>query len=279
VTVPTLDRAVDQLCSEAVELARAAAVEVGGGDVGEHVGCAPAVGLDVVDRPRAADGGADAEDLGADVMATEGIAVDHSFACAHPGYRGWRWCVTVARAPDDTVVTVDEVVLLPGPDALLAPPWLPWSERLRPGDLGPGDLLPTAPDDTRLVPAYADPDALDRPEAFAPGLGRARVLSAEGRDDAAERWHVGPGGPEAPVSRQAPDVCARCGFYVPLAGPLGQAFGVCANALTDDDGRVVSADHGCGAHSEAVEPLPLAQADAPPPLVDDHRYEYEVVPT
>jgi hypothetical protein len=40
-------------------------------------------------------------------------------------------------------------------------------------------------------------------------------------------------------------------------------FGVCANAFANDDGRVVSFDHGCGAHSEArlhkrnlPEPLP-----------------------
>ena len=39
--------------------------------------------------------------------------------------------------------TVDELALLPGPDALVAPPWVPWSERLAPGDLGVGDVLPT----------------------------------------------------------------------------------------------------------------------------------------
>ncbi len=39
-------------------------------------------------------------------------------------------------------------------------------------------------------------------------------------------------------------------------------FGVCANGNANDDGRVVSFDHGCGAHSEVQlakkhEPLPL----------------------
>ena len=38
-------------------------------------------------------------------------------------------------------------MLLPGPDALLPPAWVPWTERLRPGDLGVGDLLPTDEDD------------------------------------------------------------------------------------------------------------------------------------
>ena len=35
-------------------------------------------------------------------------------------------------------------------------------------------------------------------------------------------------------------------------GPLGRVFGVCANEFAPDDGRVVSLDHGCGAHSEAA---------------------------
>ena len=57
----------------------------------------------------------------------------HLFACLDPAYTGWRWAVTVARASRAKVVTVDECVLLPGPDSLLAPDWVPWSERVRPG--------------------------------------------------------------------------------------------------------------------------------------------------
>ena len=68
-------------------------------------------------------------------------------------YGGWRWAVTVARAPRAKIVTVDESVLLPGPDSLLAPAWVPWQDRLRPGDVGIGDLLPASADDERLVPS------------------------------------------------------------------------------------------------------------------------------
>ena len=46
--------------------------------------------------------------------------VTHDFACLDPAYRGWRWAVTVTRASRSKTVTVDEAVLLPGPDALLA---------------------------------------------------------------------------------------------------------------------------------------------------------------
>src|SRR5262249_9139625 len=121
---------VDKAVAEAVDLAREAAIAEGGSSVGEHLGVEP-----VGQR-----------------------AAMHYFASTLTGYRGWRWAVTVARASRAKLVTVDEVVLLPGEGALLAPEWLPWSERLQPGDLGVGDLLPTAPDDDRLVAAYVESD-------------------------------------------------------------------------------------------------------------------------
>ncbi len=91
-----------------------------------------------------------------------------------------------------------------------------------------------------------------------------RTLSLEGRELAAQRWYDGDGGPESPLARSAPDSCTTCGFLVRIAGPLSEMFGVCANGDANDDGRVVSFDHGCGAHSEVRlakkhEPLPLPE--------------------
>lgn len=54
----------------------------------------------------------------------------HYFECLKKGYRGWRWVATLARSPRARSATVCEISLLPGPDSLLAPPWVPWSERL-----------------------------------------------------------------------------------------------------------------------------------------------------
>ncbi|TDD60038.1 DUF3027 domain-containing protein [Actinomadura rubrisoli] len=202
--------------------------------------------------------------------------VTHFFESLDPAYNGWHWAVTVTRASRAKVVTVSEVVLLPGDDALLAPPWVPWLERLRPGDLGPGDLLPTAPDDVRLIPGYTEvDDAIDREAAWELGLGRVRVLSREGRDEAAVRWYEGVAGPRAPIAASAPAQCSTCGFFVALAGELRQVFGVCANEYAPDDGRVVSADHGCGAHSEAVS-IPAA-SEHNPPVIDE--LGYDVVPS
>jgi len=225
VAAGTQTRKLDTVCAAAVDVARAAAVEVAGAQVGAHVG-------------KRAEG--------------ERV-VTHSFEATVPGYSGWYWAVTVARVSRSKAVTVDEVVLLPGEAALLAPAWVPWSERLRPGDLGPGDLLPAELDDWRLVPSYvASDDPAVEEVAFEVGLGRARVLSREARLDAAERWYAGDGGPETAMARNAPGRCGTCGFLLPIAGSLRAGFGVCGNEMATADGRVVSVEHGCGAHSEAT---------------------------
>ena len=65
--------------------------------------------------------------------------VTHRFEAFVPGYSGWQWYATVARVSRSKEVTVCEVGLLPGAAALLAPEWLPWSERVRPEDSQPED--------------------------------------------------------------------------------------------------------------------------------------------
>jgi hypothetical protein len=301
----------DETCAQAVDLARAAAEEMAGpAGVGEYLGAT-----------------ADGDRL-----------VTHQFRSLDPAYRGWCWAITVARASRSKYVTVSEGLLLPGSEAILAPDWVPWRERLRPGDLGPGDLLPAAPDDARLVPmATLDgddgltdwgesswavpgaelaglvaagedededvPDAADvadvadgadddvtgaavaatRAAAQARASAvpdtvplRARVLSSIGRDDTALRWYTSEHGPKTPLAHAAPGLCASCGFYVRLAGPLGQVFGICANAYAPDDGRVVSVDHGCGAHSEAVF-APSAEQPLRP-VIDELGYDLVDMP-
>jgi Protein of unknown function (DUF3027) len=264
---------------EATDLARAAAEELAGvGHVGDHVG----------------------------VVADDERVVTHLFKCTDPAYAGWRWAVTVTRASRAKTVTVDEVVMLPGPDSLLAPDWVPWSERVRPGDLGVGDLMPAAGDDERLVPVSmleGDDGVLDWDDSAewdqggevaqslalatvagaevatdGPALalgGRSRVMSAIGRDTTAVRWYSSEHGPGTPLARAAPGPCVTCGFLTPLAGPLGRVFGVCANEYAPDDGRVVSLDHGCGAHSEAVSTRP---GGANAPVIDEVGYDLVDMP-
>jgi hypothetical protein len=229
----------------AVDAARSALLEdVDAADVGDHLGAA-----------------AEGERV-----------VSHLFACTRRGYTGWRWSVTLARAPRQKAVTVDEVVLVPSDEAIVAPAWVPYRERIQPGDLSPGDLLPVSDEDPRLVPTYffgddpldADEKTQIREVAQDLGLGRVRTLSVEGRELAAQRWYDGDGGPDSPLAQSAPHRCRTCGFLLRVAGPLSETFGVCANGDANDDGRIVSVDHGCGAHSE----VRLAKKHEPQPLPD-----------
>ncbi|CCH77121.1 conserved hypothetical protein [Nostocoides japonicum T1-X7] len=237
----------DATLAAAVDLARAAAEGVAEpGTVGEHLG------LQMVQ----------------DRVGT------HFFACTSAGYPGWRWAVTVARIPRSKTVTVDEANLVPGEGALLSPPWVPYADRLAPGDLSVGDVLPYRPDDPRLehgFEATGDED-VDQMAFWELGLGRPRVLSAEGREEAAQRWYDGENGPTAEMAVRAAEHCTTCGFYLPMAGALRHAFGVCANEWSPSDGRVVSLDHGCGAHSEVdvVRPEPEALTA---PILDDLRVD------
>lgn len=94
---------VDPVLSASVELAHEALHEIAAPEqVGDHLG----------------------------VSAEEDRLLTHRFAADKPGYRGWEWFVTVARAPRAKKVTVCEIGLLPGDQALIAPPWVPWLERM-----------------------------------------------------------------------------------------------------------------------------------------------------
>lgn len=63
--------------------------------------------------------------------------VTHRFEALLPGYEGWSWFATLTRVPRAQAkdLTVCEVGILPGEDALLAPAWVPWAERVRPEEM------------------------------------------------------------------------------------------------------------------------------------------------
>lgn len=231
--MPTTRVRPDAVLDAAVEVAREAAAGIAEpGTVGEHLGHE-----------------AEGERL-----------VTHYFACTAAAYPGWRWAVTLSRPPRGRKASVSETHLVPGDGALLSPAWLPYAQRLAPGDIGAGDLTPFVEEDPLLEPGFeaTGEEDVDQVALFELGLGRPRVLSAEGRDAAATRWYSGERGPGAEGARKAPAPCGTCGFFLPMAGALRAVFGVCANEWSPDDGAVVSLDHGCGAHSEvdAAQPAP-----------------------
>ncbi|MET8798634.1 DUF3027 domain-containing protein [Nocardia sp. NPDC004568] len=245
--VSVSDTEVRTILAGAADLARSALVDLEPTGVGAHLG----------------------------VRAEDECSATHRFEATLPGYHGWQWAVVVAAAPDTDRVTVSESALLPGPDALIAPEFVPWEQRIRPGDLAPGDLLAPPADDPRLTPGYTasgDPEVDET--AAEVGLGRKQVLSREGRTDAAERWYA-EYGPDSDMAKAAPGSCASCGFYLPLAGALRACFGVCANEM-GADGHVVHMGYGCGAHSDTQLPTgagsPIYQA------YDDAAIEVVAVP-
>lgn len=202
----------------AVALARQAVAELGEGGIGKHAGVA-GIGRDVA---------------------------THRFAADVPGYSGWEWHVVVACAAGSSDVTVNEVALMPGAQALQVPEWVPYHERVRPGDLGPGDLMPPAPDDARLIDGRLAPRAIE---------------------EAQVRWRRN-FGPDAEMAQQAPLQCRTCAFMLEFR----PNFGVCANEYSAD-GRVVHATYGCGAHSGTkvrndAEPASPAFDDEKPLFLD-----------
>ena len=99
--------------AQAKDMARAAVEEVGDDEVGEFLGIA---------------------------TQDEGVGV-YRFGSRVPGYRGWEWVVVLVTVPGSGVLTINEVSLQAGEQASLAPEWVPYEDRVQPGDLGPGDTL------------------------------------------------------------------------------------------------------------------------------------------
>ncbi|MCD1285427.1 MULTISPECIES: DUF3027 domain-containing protein [unclassified Brevibacterium] len=237
---------LDTQLAAAIDIARSAITEVAGTSVvGEHLGS-------VAEATR---------------------LVTHYFVCTDPTYRGWRWVAVLARAPRSKKVTVCETALLPGPDALVAPEWVPWDQRLEPGDLTPRDTLPKLDRDPNLQPGFQQTednaaDNIDQIANFEFGIGRERVLSADGISAAASRWADSDAGPEGEFASRASAHCGSCGYLMPIAGSLRTKFGVCASEWSPFDGRVVGLESGCGAHSETDAKKPSHEpADA---VVDDY---------
>lgn len=191
----------------------------------------------------------------------------HTFECTNIAYPGWYWAVTIATV-DSSEPTVSEINLLPGAAALVPSAWTPWAERVQPGDLGVGDLLPAPENDTRLTAGFTAADEDSAIEQLLPpqwelGLGREQILSVEGINRAVNRWFSGPTSARSAMAKSAPAACSSCGFLMAIGGTLGQAFGVCANEFGAADGQVVALNFGCGAHSSVKPDL-----SAPVPVVD-----------
>jgi len=235
--------------TSALEIARAALLESIPAD---HIGAA----LDAVVEP-------------SDDPAV--VITNYTFECTSPAYPGWYWEVSVVEVTGQSGATVSEVNLLPGSAALVPVAWKPWADRVEPGDLSVGDLLPPPENDERLTAGFtglgdlediADDLAALHPVQWELGLGREKVLSTIGLARAVDRWFEKLNGPKSAMAKSAPAQCGSCGFLVAIGGSMGQVFGVCGNEFGAADGQVVATTFGCGAHSsvrlEQATPIPVA---------------------
>lgn len=56
--------------------------------------------------------------------------IELRYLCQMRGYSGWHWLVTLTQPDKRKPATISELNLVASEDALLAPEWVPWSERL-----------------------------------------------------------------------------------------------------------------------------------------------------
>ncbi|RBQ00135.1 DUF3027 domain-containing protein [Bifidobacterium xylocopae] len=108
----------------------------------------------------------------------EGGVSEFRFASLIKGYEGWIWSVTLFHDAELDRWTVDESSLVPGPEALLPPAWVPWKDRLLPSDLSVTDAMGTEAGDPRLEPGM---HGSDRSQAL-PGRGTGEDMTGPGEE-------------------------------------------------------------------------------------------------
>ncbi|WP_029151224.1 DUF3027 domain-containing protein [Microbacterium indicum] len=108
-------------------------------------------------------------------VADDGV-VSLSFENTMPGYPNWFWTVSLAVV-EGSEPTVLEAELLPGDGAILAPEWVPWSQRLEEYKAAQAAAAEAAAhdaeadaDDDEVEDDYDDDDESDEDEGDAPIL-------------------------------------------------------------------------------------------------------------
>lgn len=110
---------------------------------------------------KAAVAGASINAVGAfvELIEEEDAVYTYLFESKQKGYVGWRWSVTIFDSVDGP--TVSEVLLMPGPDSLVAPKWVPWSERLADWKALQAELERQAAEEAALAAEEGDDESED----------------------------------------------------------------------------------------------------------------------
>ncbi|MDP5227757.1 MULTISPECIES: DUF3027 domain-containing protein [Arthrobacter] len=131
----------------------------------------------------------------------EDRVVTHLFESRLRGYGGWTWFAVLTRNSRSKTITVSEVGLLPSEDSVLAPPWVPWSERVRPEDVAAMEAAQAA--DAAAESAHSD--AGEPGEAAEPEEGGPAEPSAVDADDDAPEAGQEDAGPASSAEEDEPD--------------------------------------------------------------------------
>ena len=121
---------------------------------------------------------ADADEIGEHLSATadDERVVTHRFAADVPGYRGWDFFATLARAPRAKVITVSETGMLPGQNSLLAPEWVPWVDRASEEERIRLDAIAAGEDPAKALEAAGyGPEKAAAPEIAVQQLSKAEL--------------------------------------------------------------------------------------------------------
>lgn len=94
-----------------------------------------------------------------ELIEEEDAVYTYLFESKQKGYVGWRWSVTIFDSVDGP--TVSEVLLMPGPDSLVAPKWVPWSERLADWKALQAELERQAAEESALAAEEGDDESED----------------------------------------------------------------------------------------------------------------------
>ncbi len=128
---------------------------------------AQAVAIEVADEDGQVGDFVEAIDLGDNVT-------DFRFETCIRGYEGWQWSVTLYRDAELDHWTVNESSLVPTDKALRPPEWIPWKDRLEPGDLAVTDSIGTDPDDPRMEEGFRRDCRMPRRRTIRPTSRQSR---------------------------------------------------------------------------------------------------------
>lgn len=121
-------------------------------------------------------------------VAEDERVVTHRFEAHVPGYRGWTFYATLARAPRSKVITVSETGMLPGDNALLAPEWVPWMERASEEERIRLDAIAAGEDPAKALEAAGyGPEQQPEPQAEQPAETAQEDPKKQARRDAKRR--------------------------------------------------------------------------------------------